>query len=100
MPATLTLRIIPRARHDGIGERRGEALVVRLQAPPVEGAANEALTRYLAKVLGVRPGDVRIVSGARSRDKVVQVEGLTQEETERRLGDAVASGPRAPRAGG
>lgn len=88
MAATLTIRVIPRARRNEIGERRGGAIVVRLQAPPVEGAANEALAKYLASVLGVRAGDVRIVSGARSRDKVVQVEGLEQEEAERRVGEA------------
>ena len=55
---------------------RGEAWLVRLQAPPVEGAANEELINVLAKVLGVPKRDVTIVSGERSREKRVRVAGL------------------------
>jgi uncharacterized protein len=87
MAARITLRVIPRARRNEIAGRRGEALVVRLQAPPVEGAANEALARYLADRLGVRPSQVRIVSGGKARDKVVEIEGLAQDEAERLLTD-------------
>jgi hypothetical protein len=87
MTARITIRVIPRARRNEIAGRRGEALVVRLQAPPVEGAANEALARYLAGRLGVRPAQVQIVSGAKSRDKVVQVEGMAQDEAEGLLRD-------------
>lgn len=64
---------------------QGEALRVRLTAPPVEGAANRALVEFLARRLGVRRSQVRIVSGEASRDKVVAVEGLGAEEVQARL---------------
>lgn len=80
--ATLRLRVIPRARKDEIAGERDGAVVVRLQAPPVEGAANKALLKFLAKQLGVRPGDLEIVSGQQSRDKIIRVEGLSQSEAD------------------
>lgn len=86
MPSTrLQIRVIPRARKDEVAERRGDAIVVRLQAPPVEGAANKALLKFLAKTLGVRPADLTVVAGEKSRDKVVQIEGLSQEDVEKAL---------------
>jgi uncharacterized protein YggU (UPF0235/DUF167 family) len=59
-----------------------------VSAPPVEGRANEALERILANALGVPKGAVRVVSGAHSREKLVAVDGLTQDEALRRLGAA------------
>jgi uncharacterized protein YggU (UPF0235/DUF167 family) len=56
---------------------RDGALVVKLSAPPVEGKANAALTRLLARLLGVPPSSVTIVRGASGRDKLVRVSGLT-----------------------
>lgn len=76
----------PRAgRNRVIGLREG-ALHVALNAPPVEGRANEALVRFLAEVLEVRQSQVEIVSGERSRHKVVRIAGLAPEELRRRLG--------------
>jgi uncharacterized protein (TIGR00251 family) len=85
--ATLKVRVIPRARKDEIAGWRGEALVVRLTAPPVEGAANKLLVRFLAKRLGVRAGDIAITSGEKAREKVLRVEALSQEELDNRLPD-------------
>ena len=90
MSAVLKIRVIPRAKKTEWGGQRGDALVVRLQAPPVEGAANEALLKFLARELGVRAGNLEIVSGERARDKVVRVEGMEEGEVERRLGAAQA----------
>ncbi|MCB9665705.1 MAG: DUF167 domain-containing protein [Alphaproteobacteria bacterium] len=82
----LRLRVRPRARRTAVEGMRGDALKVHLQAPPVDGAANEALLRWLAKeVLGVRPAQVRLVAGATSRDKVVEVDGLDAEDVAARL---------------
>ena len=74
------VRVQPRAsRSEVVGEQEG-ALRVRLAAPPVDGAANEALVELLADVLDVAKRDVRIVSGATSRRKVVEVDGVTPEQ--------------------
>ena len=59
--------------------------MVRLQAPPVEGAANEALVKFLSKRLGLRPADITITAGERSRDKVLEIRGASREDIERSL---------------
>jgi uncharacterized protein len=74
------VRVQPRAsRNEVVGEHDG-ALRVRLAAPPVDGAANEALVDLLAEVLRVAKRDVKIVRGAASRRKVVEVDGVTAEQ--------------------
>ncbi|HIP97008.1 MAG TPA: YggU family protein [Anaerolineae bacterium] len=84
--AAFAVRVIPRAKKNEIVGAQGNALKVRLTAPPVEGAANEALIALLAKKLGVRRSQVEIVAGRRSRAKMVSVTGLTPAEVEARLG--------------
>ena len=83
---TLRVRVQPRASKDALGGEREGALVVRLRAPPVEGAANESLARFLGKTLGVAPSAVRVVSGATGRNKVVSVAGLDAATARERLG--------------
>jgi uncharacterized protein len=83
--ATISVRVLPRAARDEIGGERAGALLVRLTAPPVEGRANVALCRLLAKRLGVAADRVSVVRGHRSRDKVVRVDGLLEAEARRRL---------------
>lgn len=83
---TLRVRVSPRASKDALGGEREGALVVRLTAPPVEGAANESLARFLGKTLGVAPSAVRVVSGASGRNKVVSVAGLDAATARERLG--------------
>jgi uncharacterized protein len=61
---------------------------VRVSAPPERGRANDAVLRVLADVLGVRRGEVRVVAGATGKDKLVEVDGLTLDEAERRLAAA------------
>ena len=84
---TLRVRVQPRASRDGLSGEREGALVVRLTAPPVEGAANEALSRLLGKTLGVAPSAVRVVSGAAGRNKLVSVAGLDAATARARLGE-------------
>lgn len=87
----LTVRVKPRASRDAIeGEREG-ALVVRLQASPVEGAANAALLRVLGRALDVPPSAVRIRSGATGRRKRVEVTGVSPADARARLRAAVSS---------
>jgi uncharacterized protein (TIGR00251 family) len=82
---TVKVRLQPRAARDEIVGERAGALVVRLTAPPVEGRANEALCRLIARRLGVARSRVTLLRGARSRDKLVQVEGLSRPEIARML---------------
>ena len=77
---TLRVRVQPRASRDEIVGQRDGALVVRLTAPPAEGRANKALCRLIAGRLGIAPSRVNLAGGARSRDKLLQIEGLTSAE--------------------
>ena len=72
----------PRSRVDGL---RGDAVLIRLAAPPVEGAANEALIAFLSEALGVPRRSIAIVSGEKSRDKRVRIEGLDETAARERL---------------
>ncbi|MGQ9675011.1 MAG: DUF167 domain-containing protein [Chloroflexota bacterium] len=83
--AKIRVRVQPGARKDEIVGLQEELLRVKVAAPPVEGRANTALIAFLAKHLGVRKGDIDIVAGHTSRDKVVEVHGLDDEEVRRRL---------------
>jgi uncharacterized protein (TIGR00251 family) len=82
---SFAVQVQPRASREEIkGEREG-ALVVRLTAPPVEGAANRALARFLGRTLGVAPSAITIVSGAGGRRKRVAVAGIDAATTRARL---------------
>jgi uncharacterized protein (TIGR00251 family) len=75
----LDLRVIPRAKKAEIAGLRDGAIVVRLAAPPVEGAANEALVAFVAEWLAVPRRAVHILSGERSRRKRVAVDGVSAD---------------------
>lgn len=79
MSVILDVRVIPRAARPGLAGTRHGALLVRLSAPPVDGAANAELIQLLAKALDVPKRQVTIVAGERGRLKRVKVEGLTAE---------------------
>ena len=82
----IDVRVIPRAKRTEVAGRRGDAVLIRLAAPPVDGAANDALLAFLAERLGVPRRQVAIVRGAASRDKTIAVDGLAAGEVARRLG--------------
>ncbi len=82
----VAVRAQPRASRNEIVGEHGGALKVRLAAPPVEGAANEELVRFLARTLSVPASAVRIVAGERGRNKIVEVDGLDAESVRRALG--------------
>jgi uncharacterized protein (TIGR00251 family) len=73
------VHVQPRAFRSEIVGLHGDALKVRVAAPPVDGAANDALIELLADALGIARAAVRIVSGATSRGKVVEVDGANVE---------------------
>ena len=83
--ADVDVRVIPRARRDEIAGERGGRLLVRVTAPPVDGAANDSLRRLVARRVGVPIRQVTIVRGQTSRDKLVRVEGLTESELHKSL---------------
>jgi uncharacterized protein len=73
----LDVRVIPRARKTEISGERDGALVVRVAAPPVDGAANQALIEFIASKLRVPRHAIRIVNGERGRQKRVAIAGVT-----------------------
>jgi uncharacterized protein (TIGR00251 family) len=79
------VRVVPRASRNTIAGIHDGAVRIRLTAPPVEGAANEALVTFLSSVLRVAKRDIELVSGQSARNKVVSVSGLAAEEVEARL---------------
>jgi uncharacterized protein len=81
------VRVQPRASKDEVAGVHGEALKVRLRAPPVDGAANDALIAFLAARLAVAKQRIRVVAGASSRAKVVEVDGVTRDAIERLTSD-------------
>jgi uncharacterized protein (TIGR00251 family) len=86
-PASLLqIRVIPRARRTEISGRRGDAILIRLAAPPVDGAANDALIAFLADRLDLPHRQIVITRGATARDKTVAIDGLPPAEIARRLG--------------
>ncbi|MPZ82872.1 MAG: DUF167 domain-containing protein [Actinophytocola sp.] len=81
-PFRFAVRVKPAARRDSVGGRWAEdALIVAVQAPAVDGKANEAVRRALAKAFGIRRRDVTIVTGERGRDKLVELVGATDPAT-------------------
>ncbi len=83
--AVLSVKIQPRASKNELIRMEGGGFKIRLTAPPVDGAANEALVKFLAGKLGVAKSRVEIVSGQTSRDKTIRVDGLSSEDVERLL---------------
>jgi len=82
----IRVRACPRAAKNAVQGVMGDSLKVRLCAPPVDGAANAALAEFLADALGVSKGKVKIVAGAMSREKRVEVAGVDAAAARTRLG--------------
>ncbi len=81
----LALLVQPRASRSRIAGEHDGRLKVTLAAPPVEGAANDALLRFFAKHLRVARGDLTLAQGARGRRKMLVVQGLSPAEIAERL---------------
>lgn len=79
----------PRAKKSRVVGERGDAVEIALAAPPVDGAANEELIRFLSRVLDVAKREIQLVRGESSREKLVAIAGLTLAEVEARLRAAV-----------
>jgi uncharacterized protein (TIGR00251 family) len=83
--AVIGVRVIPRAPRTRVDGERAGAILIRLAAPPVDGAANAALVAFLADTLGVPRRNVTIVSGETFRDKRVQIAGIDETAVRSRL---------------
>jgi uncharacterized protein (TIGR00251 family) len=89
---TFAVRVTPRSHKNEILGTQGQALRVKLNAPPVEGAANEALCDFLASRLGVRKSAVTIVAGHTSHNKIVRVESVTADQARALLPSSYEAG--------
>lgn len=85
MTVTLVFHVVPRARATGVAGRHGDAVKIRLAAPPVDGAANDELIRFLAERLSVPRSAVTITAGHTSRRKTVKVTGIEMADALRAL---------------
>jgi uncharacterized protein len=85
---SLAVRVIPRGGRTAVAGIRGDALLVRLAAAPVDGAANDALVAFLAETFECPRRDVTLVSGHQSRHKRVTIHGLNEAQVAARL-DAI-----------
>lgn len=81
----ITIRVLPRSSKNILEWEQGQ-LKARLTAPPIDGAANEALIALVAERLGVPRRTISIVRGATSRQKTVKIVGLSLEDVQRRIG--------------
>lgn len=89
----LPVLVVPRASRAVIEGVSDGALRIRLAAPPVDGAANEALRRFLAKKLGLKSGDIEIRSGERGRRKLLMLRGVARDVLIEKLGEAAVERP-------
>jgi uncharacterized protein (TIGR00251 family) len=87
----LQVHVQPRASRSEVVGMHGTALKVRLQAPPVDGAANTALVALLAERLGLSGRAVRIVAGERARSKTVEIDGTTEAAVRALAGHAAGT---------
>jgi uncharacterized protein (TIGR00251 family) len=83
---SLEVRVTPRAKkNEVVGWHQNHVLIVKVAAPPVGGQANEELVRFLAERLGIPPSSISMVRGHTSRQKLMEIQGLTEEEIRHRL---------------
>ena len=78
-PASLWIHVQPRASRTEVVGWHGDAVKIRIKAPPVDGAANVELIRFLSKAIGVSRQAVQITAGASARRKRVKIDGVDQE---------------------
>jgi uncharacterized protein len=83
--ATLRVHVVPNAKIDEVAGEHGAAIKIKLRAPAVERKANAALVDFLAKRLKVPVRRIVLLRGQKSRDKLVRIDGLSEEELRRRL---------------
>lgn len=85
----LSLRVQPRASCDEVAGHYEDGYKIRLTAAPVDGNANQYLIRFLAKRLGIAKSALRLAHGCTGRNKVVEIEGLSEVEVRQRMDSKV-----------
>ena len=80
--ARIAVRVQPGAKKEAILGFADGVLRLRVTAPPVEGRANDAVLELVARAVGVRPSHVALLRGARSRDKLLRIDGVSQQRAE------------------
>jgi uncharacterized protein len=83
--ATFSVRIQPRSSKNGVTRMEDGSLKIRLTAPPVDGAANEALIKFLSETLDLSKSQIEIVSGHTSREKRLKINGMSEADVTRLL---------------
>lgn len=83
---TIAIHAQPGAKREAVVGEHGDRLKIALNTPPIEGRANQALLKFLAKTLGLPRASISLLSGETSREKRVRVEGLGAEDLLARLG--------------
>jgi len=91
MEARISVRVTPRAARNQAVAYANSLLILRLTAPPVDGAANDACCAYVAELVGVAKSLVSVAAGGHSRNKVVAIDGVSLDEVERRLAAALTA---------
>jgi uncharacterized protein (TIGR00251 family) len=87
--ATLRFHIVPNAKQNKVMGEHGAAIKIKLRAPAVEGKANAALRTFLAEQLQILERSIVLERGQKSRDKLIRIDGLSEEDVRRRLLAAV-----------
>jgi len=83
--ALLKIRVNPRSSRNQINGWRDDVLQIKLTAPPVEGAANKAVLEFLAEQLGIKKSQIALVSGSTSREKIIEITGLSNGQIRCRI---------------
>ncbi len=83
--ATLSVHVVPNAKIDKVIGEYGDAIKIKLRAPAVEGKANAALIRFLAARLKVPARAIVLLRGQTSRDKIIRIDGLSEDDIRTRL---------------
>ena len=79
----VNIRVVPRASRCELAGVQGDALKIRITAPPVEGAANKECIKFLSDMLGVKKSQIKIISGHKSKNKKISILGISRKEIER-----------------
>lgn len=87
----LTVTLSPRAKASALVGLHGGDLKIKIAAPPVDGAANQALVKFLAEILEINPNSLSLTAGQRGRRKIVKIEGLAEDELWKRINDKMTA---------